>query len=205
VAGACRRQELVGLLMESVEDCNSHLLVKLCNTKTKQDRSFVIVSGQLENVNLVETVRKYMQLRPQNISHSRFFVNYVKEKCTVQPVGIHKLGSVPSIVAKFLNLENAAAYTGHCFRRTSATILGNSGGSMDEIKKHGGWRSTTVAEGYVDNLESTKISLATKIFGGHDSEENVQILNKEQLGSSGELHIRNNSNCVININYYANK
>lgn len=100
MSGACRRQELVTLLTTCVEDYKTHFLVKLEDTKTKADRSFIIVPGKLENVNLLELVRRYMALRPTRTPHKRFFINYTKEKCTVQPVGIHKIANVPAVVAK---------------------------------------------------------------------------------------------------------
>lgn len=176
----------------------------MIDTKTKKDRSFIILPS--ENLNLLDVIRKYINLRPKIIVHSRFFVNYVKEKCTVQPVGIHKIGSVPSIVAKFLNLPNSSSYTGHCFRRTSASLLANSGGSMSEIMRHGGWRSASVAEGYVEESESKKINVATKILGqeGISRVENEEI---QQINKAPALpvSISNNVNCVFNINNYYNQ
>jgi hypothetical protein len=53
-----------------------------------------------------------MSLRPKKLSIERFFLRYAKQKCTSQPVGINTLSKVPSIVASFLNLANAEAYTG---------------------------------------------------------------------------------------------
>lgn len=58
---------------------------------------------------------------------------------------------MPKEVAKYLNLQNPEQYTGHCYRRTSATMLVNAGGDITSLKRHGGWKSTEVAEGYIDN------------------------------------------------------
>ncbi|XP_064213494.1 uncharacterized protein LOC135266508 [Tribolium castaneum] len=146
VAGACRRQELVTLTTTCVQDCKTHFLIKLEDTKTKVDQCFIITAGKLENVNLLELVRRYMEIRPTKTPHNRFFINYTKEKCTIQPVGIHKIG-------------------GHCFRRSSASLLANAGATMERIKRHGGWRSTTVAEGYIEECENTKIKVANLILG----------------------------------------
>lgn len=170
VYGACRRLELVSLLTSNVQDYETHFLVKLVDTKTKVDRSFIILPGQIEKLNLLHIIRTYMGLRSPKTPHNRFFVNYIKNKCTVQPVGIHKIGGVPAAVAKFLELPNHTSYTGHCFRRTSATLLANSGATIDGIKRHGGWRSSTVAEGYVDESEKMKINTASKILGSRENE-----------------------------------
>lgn len=62
-------------------------------------------------------------------------------------------------IAKFLSLENPESYTGHCFRRSSATILVNSGTDLLALKRHGGWRSSAVAEGYVDDSIKNKMDV----------------------------------------------
>ncbi|KAJ8911007.1 hypothetical protein NQ315_011272 [Exocentrus adspersus] len=205
VAGACRRQELVTLSTTCVQDCETHFLVKLEDTKTKAERSFIITPEDTVPFDL------------PGLRTIDFFVNYIKEKCTVQPVGIHKIGSVPSLVAKFLHLENFSSYTGHCFRRSSATLLANAGANMEVIKRHGGWRSSTVAEGYIEDCENTKINIAQKILGetapaelspcSSISTEYLEKSNSNVLKGNNEvggMNICGNSNCVININHYYN-
>lgn len=201
---------MASLTTTCVEDCETHFLVKLVDTKTRKDRSFIILPGELENLNLLEIIRKYIQLRPAAISHNRFFINYIREKCTVQPVGVHKIAGVPSVVAKYLNLDNPSSYTGHCFRRTSASLLANSGASMEHIMRHGGWRSSSVAEGYIEESENTKISVASKILGKECSALNpssssmhIQDSSVENSSSSG-VNIYGNKKCVINIHYHNN-
>ncbi|CAH1371642.1 unnamed protein product, partial [Tenebrio molitor] len=51
-----------------------------------------------------------------------------------------------SDIAKYLGLTNPHEYSGHTFRRSSATILVDAGGDILSLKRHGGWKSTTVAE-----------------------------------------------------------
>lgn len=64
-----------------------------------------------------------VDLRPNNLAERCFFFNYQNGKCARQVVGINKFGSNPSQVAEFLKLPNAKLYTGHCFRRSSATLF----------------------------------------------------------------------------------
>ncbi|KAF2905537.1 hypothetical protein ILUMI_00641 [Ignelater luminosus] len=65
--------------------------------------------------------------------------------------------AIPKKIAKYLKLEHPERYTGHCFRRTSATLLANAGGDITLIKRHGGWKSSTVADKYVeDSIEGKK-------------------------------------------------
>lgn len=56
-------------------------------------------------------------------------------------------------------------YTGLCFRRTSVTLLVNGGVDITQLKKHGGWNSTNIAQGSVDENITKKISRCEKIMG----------------------------------------
>lgn len=147
IAGACRRQELTSLTTTCIEDRGTHFLVQIIDMETKKVRYFRIEPGEVRNMNVLEIIRMYLALRPANINHNRFFINYLNEKCTVQPVGVHKIGRVPQVVAKYLRLENAQLFTSHCFKRTWASILANSGVTIGEIKRHTKWHASTSAIG----------------------------------------------------------
>lgn len=152
--GACRREELCNLLVEDIEVTNKSLIIQIPNTKTKVSRSFCIVGKY------VDYFRKYFALRPSGLQHHRFFLKYTNNKCTANPVGINTFGKMLSVVAEFLRLPEPKQFTGHCYRRSSASLLAESGANITEIKKHGGWKSTTVAEGYVDHSMSYKNAIA---------------------------------------------
>lgn len=141
INGACRREELANVTTENVTREGNILLIKIPNTKTKIDRSFTI-DGEFRKI-----VLKYENLRPENVITKKFFLNFQKGKCTSQPIGKNKFGKMPSQIAAYLNLENHQAYTGHSFRRSSATLLANSGTDITTLKRHAGWKSTAVAEG----------------------------------------------------------
>ncbi|KAJ6643825.1 hypothetical protein Bhyg_08790, partial [Pseudolycoriella hygida] len=56
------------------------------------------------------------------------------------------------VVAEYLQLQQPGRYTGHSFRRTSATILANSGlVDMETIMRHGGWRNEKSAKLYIED------------------------------------------------------
>ena len=154
--GACRRDEVIKIRVQDVEKV---IIITLPSTKTNIDRTFTI-----SNLTYMSLVRQYMSLRPQNSANNRFFLKYSKGKCFNQNVGINKVGQTPSLIAFYLNLPQPECYTGHCFRRTSTTFLADSGADLTTIKRHGGWKSSTVAEGYIADSVSNKIKISEKIL-----------------------------------------
>lgn len=68
-------------------------------------------------------------------------------------------------IATYLNLQNPQLYTGHSFRRTSATLLASCGGNILQLKQHGGWKSSNVAEGYIEDSLTNKKKIASMLQG----------------------------------------
>lgn len=106
------------MTVDDIEDLGSLLHIKIPESKTKKIRSFTVV-GEV----YVGFYRKYLSLRPLNFIERRFFVKYDNGKCCRSVMGIHKISSVPKEVACFLKLPNWKEFTGHCLRRTSATVI----------------------------------------------------------------------------------
>lgn len=185
ISGACRRQELYNLKFKDIEDLTDKLLITLHDTKNKTSRSFVVPSGTF-----YETCKKYITLRQkvQNPPNDRFFLNFQNDKCTRQVVGVNKLGSVPERVAKFLKLPQPSQYTSHSLRRTSATVLVDAGADLVELKRHGGWKSSTVAEGYIGDSLNNKTVIGNKI---------CQSITSARSSST----ITNNSNTFANTTF----
>lgn len=180
ISGACRKQELIQLTIDDVEDIGSVAVFKLKNTKNKSSRSFHI------NGLFYQIYEKYVKLRPQT-TQKRLFLNYKNGKCTQQVVGINKIGKVPQTVAKFLKLKSPELYTGHSLRRSSATILVDAGGDLNTLKRHGGWKSSSVAEGYIDDSAKKRTIIASKIQGAinsYSSSENMSP--KPQCSTSNQ-------------------
>lgn len=174
ISGACRGIELVNITINDVKTDSVLQAINLPNTKTNQERTFV-VKGEYLNI-----VKKYQALRPDNLSTPRFFLNYQKGKCTRQVIGRNKFAAMPKEIALFLKLDNPEQYTGHCFRRTSATLLADSGANLTTIKRHGGWRSDQVAEGYIEESVENKSKITDSIT------EHIHLISNEpQPGTSG--------------------
>lgn len=132
-----------------------------------------------------------------NASEGRLFKTYRKRQdgstyYTKQPMGIHLIRKFTVKVAEFLNLPNAELYTGHSLRRSGANTLAEAGVSTTQLKKHFNWKNEGTALRYVDNTESSKLSIS-------------KSMNSDQTSRSGvvdnvtkTLHVENCSNIIIN-------
>ncbi|KAJ8963580.1 hypothetical protein NQ317_017010 [Molorchus minor] len=91
---------------------------------------------------MLELFRKYLSLRPPPVKHKRLFCHYKARK--IQLKAKNTKGKFPILVASYLKLPDVACYTGHCLRRSSATLLANGGVDNTAIKRHAGWKPTGV-------------------------------------------------------------
>ncbi|KAK4881864.1 hypothetical protein RN001_005183 [Aquatica leii] len=129
---ACRQDEMTHVRLNNIEFKSDRIEVTVFATKNNISRVFLITE-----VSWIALIKKYVELRPPHTSHNRLFLTYRRGRCTVSPVGINKIGEVPKNTAKFLKLSNYETYTGHCFRRSSASHLANQGGDLLTIKNMG--------------------------------------------------------------------
>jgi integrase len=204
--GACRRDELLKLTVDDVEDHEKYILVKLHDTKTYTSRSFIIPDAQ-ESLNPYDIYKKYVKLRPHHVASRRFFLGYQHGKCIAQPAGMHTIGGVPRKVAEFLGLDHPESYTGHCLRRSGASMVAESSGNLLPVKQIGGWKSSKVAEAYIEETITSKMKVANMILSTNNSDEvpaatsssqETKIIRKGCEGS-GDLVFRDNFNCTINV------
>lgn len=221
VMGACRNDELVNMKICDIEEKDDIVIVKIPNTKNFKPRLFVI--SNVDGFNGMAIYKKYVALRPKGLQDQRFFCA-TEQKCTKQPVGINTLHKIPRDIANFLKLPDASLYTGHSFRRTSATLLANASADVLTLKRHGGWRSSNVAESYVENSISHKAEIARKIISSNavsesfERRENSETIvrvdeNITEITTETEAtpqidamhsHLANPvfNNCTVNINFY---
>ena len=150
------------------------LFIKIPVTKTKKPRSFTIRGA------FFDICMKYMQARPSHCKTERFFIRYKDGQCTNEPMGVNKFGGLPREIANYLNLPNAEKFTGHSFRRTSATLLIDACGEVVTLQRHGAWKSASVAMGYVEESIANK----NKIFDHITSNLNIRHSVNSVAGTS---------------------
>lgn len=131
-------------------------------------RSFTVIDE------FYDIYKRYVAVRPKDTDINRFFSNICNGKCTKQVIGINKFGNMPKDVATYLKLPDPQLYTGHSFRRTSATLLAGSGADIATLKRHGGWTSDKIAEGYIEESVTNKKKICKQITGSIMSKESGQ-------------------------------
>lgn len=189
--------------------------VEIPDSKTHTSRSFLITDPIW-----VKIVRDYINLR-ENIEIDRLFVQLRGGIARNQPIGHNTIANYSQKIATFLNLENSKGFTGHALRRTAATLLANSGANVLQLKRLGGWKSSTVAEGYVDSSMENKTKTAVMLSQRAMSSEavasssqtsviqqQINLSTKETTvgdasagtGLNISINTYNNSNVTINFN-----
>ena len=73
-----------------------------------------------------------------------------------QPMGRNTIGGTPKFIANFLGLADPERYTGHCFRRSSTTVLADSGASLTTLRRPYRWKSDTVAHSCIEQSKHHK-------------------------------------------------
>jgi hypothetical protein len=106
----------------------------------------------------IDLIKKYANLRPKKVTHKRFFLTYRSGCCINSSIGVNSMGKVPKKLEFFLSYQ-----TQNVLRDIVAeglVHLANHGGDLLTIKRFGGWKSSTVAEGYIEASMQKKIEVA---------------------------------------------
>lgn len=194
--GACRSNEMYTMTLDNLQDLGTAFLVTVPNTKTKITRKFTITEE------FYPICKKYISLRPTYVTSNILFLNYQSGKCTSQRIGINKFTKMGRDIATFLQLPNPEKYSGHSFRRSSATILVDAGGDITALKRHGGWKSTAVAEGYIDNSMKNKMNTAKKIT--ESIQHNPFIASTSTTTTNQSINLDLNSIPTFNLSHCVN-
>lgn len=105
-----------------------------------------------------------MSLKSKNVNHTILFLGYRNSKCIAQKVGIYTIGGIPKQIILFLGRQDANRYTSHLFQRISATLLANAGAYLTVLKRQGGWKSSSVAEKYIEDFLESENNIARMIL-----------------------------------------
>ena len=164
--GSLRGRELVALTWEDLKFAKEGIFLRIAYSKT--DRAGV---GAVKSLPALEEKAicpvHYFSLykRLVGIPTGRLFCQFRNSKFIKTPIGKNKLSDIPKLIATFLGLEDAASYTGHALRVSSATTIADEDASSLTLKSHGRWASDTVAEGYLRESKHVQTETAGLLSG----------------------------------------
>jgi integrase len=201
--GALRIGECFVILRSDITLTTKGLLVSITRTKTDRAQlgtTFVIPylphttnAAGIDSVDPIELYKEYM-FKIEHIPAERFFLTHNRKTDMYKnsPISKNTMASFPRLVAEWLKKDNPKVYTGHSLRATSATILADSGASLENLKRHGGWKSTSVAEGYIRESMQQKTDVAVAL--SNPNSPSTTNANSDTSASAGIVFV----NCVIN-------
>lgn len=189
VSGLMRISELISLMCNDITIDGDNCRVFIKQSKTDQaGKGFYF----LITMPHAQYMKNYLQCFPS--CTGRLFRKIdATGKITNRPIGKNSLAKIPSRIAQFLELDNPENYTGHCFRRTGATILADSGSSESTLKRAGRWSSAKVVDGYLDDGKKLKLGIANVISNSTAAKETDTSNSKVQ-----NITFTNCSNIVFN-------
>lgn len=117
-----------------------------------------------------------------------------------QTIGYFAIGEVGKIIAKFLGLLYPDTYTGHFIRASSATFAFEAGGTKQQVKQIGTWKSDSVVDGYHRNSDGNRMNLANMIATNLDGD--LGFLNTNKLTITKSCIIKANKKVKITLDKF---
>jgi len=159
-------------------------------------------------VNCIDIYNDYLdRLEKRNIEikpERNFWIQvYDKSKFTNQSIS-RKFSNAGMEIAKLLKLPNPESFTGHCFRRTSATSMADNGATVTELQRKFGWANPKTAMEYVSNSKASmmkdaallsldSVSYSPKIESSLSTSKSIQYNFFQTLSAEDIAKITNNS------------
>jgi integrase len=209
VFGALRCDELAHLEIEYFEIPEEGAITCSLKFDTKSEKlgkseknghTFIVPE---DDVGGVATIRKLIhQLQVDGITSGRLFraYNAKRDKFQKSVVGKNTIADYPKRIAKSLQLPNAEGFTGHAFRRTSATILADAGTTTKNLMRHGRWKSSSVAGRYVAVSKKQKTDTAIMISSGETTKIDTTSTSRTGSKTSSTINISNCHNLTLTLN-----
>lgn len=198
--GGLRSEEYCEIQFEDVQAFDDHLKVTIKKRKTDQageGTTFFAVATAQKFRCPVQSFQRYCQ-EFHNEKGKAIFRQVRNGKVTAQKRGKTFFYELPRRVAHFLRLEDKDKYTGHTIRRTATTWLAERGASTNVIQKFGGWKSASVAQGYIDDSDKMKTTIAQTIQ--ESGNKAITLTTAQTVAQASTFSF---TGCTVTINYNA--
>jgi integrase len=194
ISGLTRISELTNLDFSNLKLSGDNYEFLISQSKTdlkKKGFTFIVVPP------FSHYITNYVNVFPLELRKGRFFRKIINGAPSQAAVGKNTLASYPKLVAEFLGLENSEQYTGHCLRRTGATILADRGVSKITLKRAGRWTSDSVCDGYIAESSTSKLTIANALV---NQANNNNVSKSDNDKGVKNIYISNTTgNVVINL------
>lgn len=175
IFGGLRSEEFCEIQFGDITELEGNLKVNLGHRKTDQasvGTTFFITQSAS---NTTCPIYYYGLYKKEFDVPEGFVFRQIKNgKITKQKRGKTYFYELPKRIATFLKLEAPEKYTGHAIRRTATTWLAERGASSSVIQNFGGWKSSSIAQEYIDDSDSIRTTIAEKIQLHPRAELNAQ-------------------------------
>lgn len=165
---ALRNAELYDLRRDDIKEDNDFECFNVSIKRSKTDQAGCGFSATIPfaigDISLVTILRDYLNALDNFILQHHLdpinqplFTAITPQGSFMQcRVGINTMAKMASRIAEKLGLDNAAAYTGHCFRGSAATNMAENGASDQQMKSLCRWKSEKMADTYTRKTERLK-------------------------------------------------
>lgn len=165
---ALRNSELYDLRRGDIVEDSTFECFNVCIRHSKTDQAgcgfTASIPFSISDISIVSIVRDYLSTLDSFILQSQlsptdqplFTAITAQGSFMLSRVGINTMAKMASCIASKLGLENATAYTGHCFRGSAATNMAENGASDQQMKSLCRWRSEKMADTYTRKTERLK-------------------------------------------------
>lgn len=162
--GCLRACELIAIALGDIEEITEGYMIRIVRFKTSSKSTRFLLPFKLDSSGFSPggIAKLYLdELTPwlKEKKIDRIWPRVTANGPVAQVRGHNHITLLAKKIASFLGLD-PGPYTGHSFRRTSATSAADGGISLINLKRFGGWKSDGVASSYVDDSKVIAIESA---------------------------------------------
>jgi integrase len=173
--GGLRTTELKNLKFKNLSDSPAGVWVDYTPAKqrgeVKTSRFLVPVNPESPGTCYASHLRAYLSAVNKSLGNKVDTDLVLFLKClkgggfSKVPMGINRLYKIPGEVAAQLKLEDPTKYTGHSFRRSSATQMANTGATSTDLRRFYHWKNDSTANQYIDKSATHGERIGNMIAG----------------------------------------
>jgi integrase len=161
-----RSSEILVLTWEYITLTDSGILVNVSHSKTDHAGDGVVkVLPKFEKQAVSPYFHHSLCRDLFSVDYGRLFRRWICGQPTKILMGKTTIANIPRQIATFLGIKDPETYTGHALRVTLVTVLADSETNNLALKRHGRWKSDSIAEEYIRNSDHIQKETALRVAG----------------------------------------